>query len=212
MVAGLIWGDKQMLSGIASARVLKGIKMLMRVGLGLIGLVITGSANAQSDLEKGFAGALRGCEEWVLNPASWAEGTGPFLATVGLGDKMGLVESVDEAALPPRELRAANHYWRINSTADAGFILVVSDQLPMCHISGGGGSDLQPVVEAVLASSAFQSRWVKGDDKSRGDMASTAYRSREEPSFSLVISRAKKAGQRLDRVQVLASGTIGLGR
>ena len=164
--------------------------MLMRLGLAVIGVAVATPASAQSELEKGFAGALRGCQEWVLNPASWAEGPGPFVSTVGLGNKMGLVESVDEAALPPKELRLANHYWRINSTGNAGYILVVSDRLPMCHITGGGASDLQPVVEGVLASSDFQSRWEKVRHDLRGDMASTVYRSREEPTFSMVVSRA----------------------
>lgn len=182
--------------------------MLVRVGFAFVGLAIAVPANAQSDVERGFAGALRGCEEWVLNPASWAEGIGPFVSTVGLGEKMGLVETVNEAALPPAELRVANHYWRINSTANAGYILVVSDQLPMCHITGGGNSDLQPVVEAVLASSEFQSRWEEVRDNWGDDMVSTVYRSHEEPSFKMIVSRAKEPGQRLDRVQVLATATF----
>lgn len=169
-------------------------------------------AYAQSALERGFAGALRGCEEWVLNPASWAQGTGPFVATVGLGDHMGLVDQVNEAALPPKELRAANHYWRINSTQDAGYILVVSDRLPICHITGGGNSDLQPVVEAVIASPAFNSRWERVADQSKEDMASSEFRNREEPSMSIIISRAKLPGQRLDRVQVIASAIYKAGR
>jgi len=51
--------------------------MLMRLGFSLMGLAMGSQANAQSDLEKGSAGALRGCEEWVLNPASWTEGPAP---------------------------------------------------------------------------------------------------------------------------------------
>ena len=186
--------------------------MLIRLAIGLAGLALATPAHAQSDLERGFAGALRGCEEWVLNPASWAEGTGPFIATVGLGEQMGLVASVDEAALPPAELRVANHYWRINSTANAGYILVVSDRLPMCHITGGGGSDLQPAIETVLHSSGFESRWEKMEDNSRDDMISTTYRNREEPAFTMIISRATEPGQRLDRVQVLASATLDMDR
>mgnify|MGYP000106121757 CR=1 FL=1 len=186
--------------------------MVARFIIALAALVVAVPANAQSDLEKGFAGALRGCEEWVLNPASWADGLGPFVSAVGLGDKMGLVDSVNEAVLPPRELRVANHYLRINSTADAGYILVVSDQLPMCHITGGGGSDLQPVVESVLESADFQSRWEETEKNAQGDMVSTTYRSREEPAFSIVISRADEPGQRLDRVQVLATAMIDLDR
>jgi hypothetical protein len=176
-----------------------------------LALFLAAPASAQSELEKGFAGALRGCEEWVLNPASWEQGAGPFLAAVGLGDRMGLVEAVNEAALPPPEWRVANHYWRINSTADAGYILVVSDQLPICHITGGGNSDLQPVVEAVLASDDFQSRWEKLEERLQGDLVSTRFRSREDPSFSMIISRAREADQRRDRVQVLASASLAVG-
>lgn len=167
-------------------------------------------AHAESELEKGFAGALRGCGEWVLNPASWSEGTDPFVSTVALGPKMGLVDKVDPVSLPPEALRVGNHYWRINATAGAGFILVVSDQLPMCHITGGGDTDLQPTVESVLRSSEFTSRWEKVETNARGEMASTAFRNREDPDFTMIVSRAKQPGGRLDRVQVLATATYQL--
>jgi hypothetical protein len=160
---------------------------------------------AQSELEKGFAGALRGCEEWVLNPGSWANGVAPFVSAVGLGDRMELVERVEEAALPPKQLRVGNRFWRINSTKGAGFILVVSDRLPMCHITGGGDADMQPAVESALATSDFASRWELVGDESKGEMASSVFRNRKEPAFSIVISRAKAPGQRLDRLQVLAT-------
>ena len=185
--------------------------MDLRFAAILAGLAIAVPANAQSPLEEGFAGALRGCEEWVLNPASWADGVGPFIAATGLGNRMGLVETVNKAALPPEELRAANHYWRINSTEEAGYVLVVSDQLPMCHITGGGGRDLQPLIEAVLTDEEFQSHWEKLEDNSQGDMVSTKYRNREEPAFSIVVSRASTSGQRLDRVQVVATAIFDLG-
>jgi hypothetical protein len=161
----------------------------------------------QTDLEKGFAGALKGCEEWVLNPASWAEGTGPFITAVGLGNKMGLVDAVEEVTLPPKELRRGNHYWRINSTQGAGYVLVVSDQLPMCHITGGGDTDLKPVVESVLSSQEFVSSWEQLKSSSKGEMASTVFRNRQDRALSIAISRAKLPGQRLDRVQVLATAT-----
>jgi hypothetical protein len=169
-------------------------------------------AKAQTDLERGFAGALRGCEEWVLNPASWAHGVGPFVSTVGLGNKMALVDSVDEATLPPKELRQGDRYWRINSTARAGYVLVVSDQLPMCHITGGGTVDLRPTVEAVITSPDFAKRWERLTDLSKGEMASTQFRNREDPALFIVVSRAKLPGQRLDRVQVLATATYRLGK
>jgi len=182
--------------------------MILRCGIAFVGLAVAVPASTQSALEEGFSGAIRGCEEWVLNPASWAEGIEPFVSTVDLGDQMGLVASVNEAALPPRDLRVANHYWRINSTQEAGYILVVSDQLPMCHITGGGGSDLQPFVEAVLGGESFLGRWEKLGDETQSDMISTTYRSREEPGFSMVVSRAQEPGQRLDRVQVIATALI----
>ena len=159
----------------------------------------------QTDLEKGFAGALKGCEEWVLNPASWIDGTGPFIAAVGLGAKMGRVDKVEDVTLPPTQLRRGNHYWRINSTEKAGYILIVSDQLPMCHITGGGNTDLQPAVESVLASHEFESRWEKLSSNAKGEMASTTFRNRKDPAFSIIISRAPRPSQRLDRVQVLAT-------
>lgn len=160
---------------------------------------------AQSELERGFSGALRGCEEWVLNPGSWVNGVAPFVAAVGLGDQMGLVESIDEHALPPQQLRIGNQYWRINSTPGAGYILVVSNKIPMCHITGGGDVDLQPAVESVLASRKFAARWELVKEQPIGDMASTVFRNRKWPSFSIVISRSMTPGQRLDRVQVQAT-------
>jgi hypothetical protein len=164
-------------------------------------------AQAQSDLEKGLAGAIRGCEEWVLNPASWADGPQPFIATVGLGNTIGLVSTVEEVNLPPKQLRKGNHYWRINSTLGAGYVLVVSDQLPMCHITGGGNTDLQPVVETVLASTDFKARWEQLETSSKGDMVSTDFRNRQDPAMTIAISRANRPNQRLDKVQVLATAT-----
>lgn len=169
--------------------------------------VLAVPVHAQPNLERGFAGALKGCEEWVLNPASWADGTGPFVKAVGLGGQMGLVEQVEDVNLPPTQLRKANHYWRINSTQGAGYILVVSDQLPMCHITGGGDADLQPIVESVLSSPDFKGRWEQLKNSAIGDMMSTIFRNRQYPAFSITISRAKTAGERLDRVQVMATAT-----
>jgi hypothetical protein len=179
----------------------------MLMSLMIAALAPAAPVQAQSEAEQGFAGALRGCEEWVLNPASWAEGTGPFVSTVGLGDKMGLVEQVADVALPPKELRRGNHYWRINSTEGAGYVLVVSDQLPMCHITGGGNADLQPAVEAVIASEGFGRRWQQVSTNSKGDMVTTIFRNWVDPSLSIAISRANQPKQRLDRVQVLATAT-----
>lgn len=167
---------------------------------------------AASPLEQGFAGALRACEEWVLNPASWIDGQEPFLKTVGLGKAMGLVESIPDVAQPPKQLRRANHYWRINSTLQSGYFLVVSDRLPMCHITGGGSDDLQPVVATVLASPEFSSRWELVEEQVTGDMVASHYRLRRKPDFEIIISRAAAPGARTDRVQVLATASLDLGK
>ena len=75
----------------------------------------------------------------------------------------------------------------------------------MCHITGGGNVDLQPVVEAVLNSPDFGKHWKQVKAVSNGDMASSEFRNREDPKLSIVISRAKRAGDRLDRVQVVGT-------
>ena len=175
-------------------------------------LCIAAPAQAEPGLEKGFDGALRGCEEWILNPASWADGPGPFLEAVGLNDQMALVSRVEEVNLPPKPLRKGNHFWRINSTPNAGYILVVSDQLPMCHITGGGGADLQPVVETILASRQFKARWEQRGSSGDGDVVSTLFRNRQDAGLSITVSRAKTPGGPLDRVQVLATATYQMSR
>lgn len=156
-----------------------------------VAISISAPLRAEPELERGLSGAFRGCEEWALNPSSWLGGVEPFLETVDLGNTMGLVNTVAEVNLPPKEMRDANHYWRINSTPTAGYVLVVSDQLPICHITGGGDADLQPVVEAVLTSPEFGERWVSVEDQSLGDMISTKYRNRKDQNLTIVISRAK---------------------
>ncbi|WP_139181608.1 hypothetical protein [Edaphosphingomonas haloaromaticamans] len=180
----------------------------MRFVILSLALAFAAPAYAESDLERGFSGALKGCETWVLDPTSWASGPEPFIKAVGLGAKMGLVESVEAVNLPPTQLRQANHFWRINSTEGAGYILVVSDQLPMCHITGGGNADLQPAIEAVLASPAFRSRWEQQSNSIKDGMASTTFRNREEPAMTIQISRAVQPKQRLDRVQLIATATF----
>lgn len=171
-----------------------------------------GSASAATPLERGFVGALQECETWVLEPASWVDGFEPFVAAVGLGETMGKVEQVDEVSLPPEALRRANHYWRINSTPSAGYVLVVSDQLPMCHITGGGDVDLQPIIEDVLASDPFATRWAKQGEERVGDIVTTTFKSREEPAFVMLVSRPHAPGQRRDRVQLIATAMFELRR
>ncbi|MEM9235059.1 MAG: hypothetical protein AAGA69_12575, partial [Pseudomonadota bacterium] len=67
----------------------------------LITIFSTATSAAQSDIEKGFSGAVRGCAEWVLNPASWTDGTDSFEAATELGDKMFRVQTLPDFAMPP---------------------------------------------------------------------------------------------------------------
>jgi hypothetical protein len=67
---------------------------------------------------------------------------------------------------------------------------------------------MQPVAEAVLGASNFTSRWEKIDEQTTGDMITTTFRNRQLPAFSILVSRARTAGQRLDRVQVLATAIL----
>ena len=174
--------------------------------------LLVAPANADPNLERSFDGALRGCEEWLLNPASWADGPGPFIKVVGLGSQMSAVDRVEEVNLPPKQMRRAMHYWRINSTSAAGYILVVSDQLPMCHITGGGGTDLQPTVENVLLSPTFRQRWEQQKTSSKSGMTTTTFLNREDAALSITVSRAKLPSQRLARVQVIATATYRTGK
>ena len=167
-------------------------------------------AHAQSELEKGFLGALVGCEEWILDPATWVDGPSPYLAKIGLGPNAGFVSQVSEQNLPPPEFRRANHYLRINSTPTAGFVLVVSDQVPMCHITGGGQTDLEPVVKTVLESPDFAKRWENMSDKTHDDIVTSEFRNRRSHSLSILISRASASGGRVDRVQLIATAQYAL--
>src|SRR5688500_1413639 len=101
--------------------------MAVRVGFGLLALACATPANAQPAIQVGFQSALRACEAWVLEPATWGDGLEGFSPKLGLGKEAGWVKSVDDASLPPKELRVANHYLRISSSSNAGYVLVVSD-------------------------------------------------------------------------------------
>ncbi len=157
-------------------------------------------------LAAGFDGVLLACESWVLDPSSWTgeQGIAPLVELTGLGERIYPVPGVIDAALPPAEFRRANHYFRVDATAGEGFYLVVSDQVPMCHITGGGVNAMGDVVEQVLASPAFMHRWeVMGAEEGDG-VISTQYRHRLVPQMDLVVSR-QRAGSANDLVQVVAT-------
>lgn len=161
----------------------------------------------------GFDGTLLACESWVLDPTSWSGGQGiaPLVELTGLGDKIYPVPGVIDAALPPEEFRTANHYFRVDATRGEGFYLVVSDRLPMCHITGGGVNAMDLAVEQVLASPAFLHRWEEVANATDGGMVSTHYRHRLVPEMEIVISRQQGTGHATDLVQVIATAQYDYG-
>jgi len=180
-------------------------------------LAIPGSASAQDGpvavpLRSGLEGALRGCETWVLDPSSWVNGPTRFLAAIDLGSAVYETEKLPEPLLPPEPLRRGNRYWRINAGPNEGYALVVSRDIPMCHITGGGGVDFQPAAEAMAASPDFSDHWERIGEKRQEGMVSTFFRLRKEPKLALVLSRADAPGARRDRAQVIATATYDLGR
>ncbi|MXO64253.1 hypothetical protein [Altericroceibacterium endophyticum] len=173
-------------------------------------LTLAPPAAPQQPLESGLEGAIQGCEEWVLNPASWTDGIEPFMENVALGDRMGLVDSIPESAQPPRNLRVANHYWRINATKDAGYFLVVSDHVPMCHITGGGEVDLQPTVAALMSSADFSRNWQLVDEFSDDGMLTSKFSHRQEPSLIMTLSRSDQSKTSAARPQLVVTAKIDL--
>ncbi|TCL90787.1 hypothetical protein C8J38_107147 [Rhizobium sp. PP-WC-2G-219] len=180
-------------------------------------LAISGSASAQDGpvadpLLSGLEGALRGCEIWVLDPSSWLNDPARFLAAIDLGGAVFETESLPEPLLPPEPFRRGNRYWRINTGPNEGYALVVSRDIPMCHITGGGGVDFQPAAAAVAASPDFSDRWERIGEERQSGMVSTFFRLRKEPKLALVLSRAEAPSARRDRPQVIVTVTYDLGR
>ena len=170
------------------------------------------SSAAVDPLRTGLEGALRGCETWILDPQSWIDDPAPFLAAIDLAGRVAETEALPEALLPPDGLRRANRYWRIAAGGETGYALVVSVDLPMCHVTGGGGEDLQPAAEAVVGSSAFAARWSRVEEERSNGIVSTLFRSRKEPKLTLLVSRADAPDARRDRPQVVATATYDFGR
>jgi len=157
-------------------------------------------------LASGLDGTFIACESWVLDPASWsgAEGIAPLVAISGLGARLYPVPGVIDAALPPAEQRQANHYFRVDATSGEGFYLVVSDQLPMCHITGGGVNAMTGAVEQLLASAEFLRRWEKVEESTNSGVITGFYRHRLAGELELAVSRMG-AARPTDMVQVVAS-------
>ena len=174
----------------------------------LAGLLTGSPAQAQDAIASGLEGTLRSCERWILDPAVKAGGPDGFPARVGMQGQMKRVQTLPEVLLPPAQFRAANVYWHIAVAQNLGFYMVVSEQIPMCHITGGGVSDLQPSIEAVLASPGFTERWNRYETKDEGGYFTTQFTNRGEPRLMMVVSRAKAPKGPTNGVQMFVTALM----
>jgi hypothetical protein len=167
------------------------------------------AAPAANSPEVGFNTAVSACESWILDPATWADHIDEFPKRAGLADKLQPQNGVPDVALPPQPLRRALHSWRI-PVGSGGFFLTVSDQLPFCHISGGGPDDFKPGTEAGLKGMLAANRWLKTKESRQDDLLSTELVSAKSKKLTMVVTRAASSGQRTDRVQVLATAQFNI--
>jgi hypothetical protein len=149
--------------------------------------------------------SVQACTSWIAEPVSWAEGVEDFPANTGL-DQSGLfaVNSVPPFALPPPPARQNMHHWQIGKMEEAYFI-TASDTVPVCHIVGGGSSDLYLSVERLLGLEGFDRLWKQEESKTRGDMMTRSYSFVVEPDIRMHLSHASDPGGRTDRPQIIAT-------
>ncbi len=157
--------------------------------------------------------SITACEDWILEPKIWADNVAGFPASTGLAAR-GLTAQaqVPDVALPPPALRRALHHWRVAAGNAAGVFVTASDQLPVCHLAGGGPVDFQPAVEALVASEAFAKHWKVVRSQKSDDLVKMDYVSLQDPKLTMVLSGAAQAGERRDRVQFLATLQYHIGK
>ncbi|MBY0284900.1 MAG: hypothetical protein K2W81_13190 [Sphingomonas sp.] len=172
----------------------------------------TSAPPTELDASAAVVTAIATCEEWVLNPSSWVDGVTQFPAKTGLGSR-GLVpqSSLPDVALPPPQFRRAMHHWRV-PIGGGGVFVTTSDELPVCHLSGGGPFDLQPSVVKAQTSAEFLRHWNVVRTDVKGNLLTTYYQSLRDPKLSLILTRSSKAGDRTDRVQIVATAQYDTGK
>lgn len=168
----------------------------------------TPSAPGQAEAQAGAAAvrtALRACDKWLLEPATWAGSSASFVGKAGLdGTGMTRVVTVPDVAMPPPGLRADLRHWRIPAGRGSLFVSV-SETRPFCHLAGGAPYDMQPAVQAMLADPAFDKAWIREREQDRDGLRSGFYRYRADLRLTMGVTRAVAAGGPTDRVQFLAT-------
>ena len=168
-------------------------------------LLISATQPRATEIGSGFSASLATCETWILHPESWVDGTEKFQASFELGDFLSPIGTVRNWERPPEPWRVANHYWKIQTAPDTGFTIVVSDQLPICHVTGSGSKDMRPAIESVLSSPEFARHWTKDSDSKQGMLTIRNYHLTENPRFVAVVSVPDDKLWNLERPQVLMS-------
>lgn len=152
------------------------------------------AAAAEPGLVDGFAAALRGCETWVLDPTSWRDGPQRFVASMTGAVTVSRPQMIPDRAQPPAGLRRGNEYWRVSGPGRAGFFLITSTEIPMCHIVGDAQGDYGSSVAAVLASARFVARWERSGERAVGGRIVTTFLNRTAPDLELTVSRPAADG------------------
>jgi hypothetical protein len=173
-------------------------------------LLAAAAVTAKSPQE-GLQTAVKACESWILDPATWADQISEFPKQAGLSGQLQAQDSVPDVALPPPELRNALHFWHV-PVGQGGYFVTVSDVKPFCHIAGGGPDDFEPGAEAALTALISKGSWRKVADKTNGGLRSSELVSGQSDQLTMTLTRAATAGQPTDRVQVLATAVYEIKR
>ena len=160
---------------------------------------------AEGAIEAGFAGALRGCEAWILDPIRWVDGPAPFLTAIQLGDQVSEVASIPDDLKPPPNLRKGNRSFRIDVSDRAGFAMTVSTEIPMCHIVGIGFGDFASAARTVLATRAFNASWERLGQRDERSSHSVFFQHRRDNRLELTLSQPRRDPERSRTIHLVGT-------
>ena len=181
---------------------------IVAVAFGLLSLPAKADT---SELQAALSNGLVACQNWVLEPKTWAENDKLFAAKIGLEGKLLPMGGIPSGIFPEGLMASATNFWRIDGGNGNGVFVIASNTNPVCNVAGGGPSDLQPDAERLITKISQGQNWKIADSKRQDDMTTTFFKSIIDPKSELVVSRASKAGDRTDRVQFLATVTFNIG-
>ena len=164
-----------------------------------------------NELQAALSNGLVACQNWILEPKTWAEDDKLFASNIGLDGKLIPMGGIPSGVLPDGLMASATNFWRIDAGNGNGVFVVASSTIPVCNVAGGGPSDFQPDAEMLVAKIGQGQDWKIANSERKDDMTTTFFKGMVYNNNELVVSRASKAGDRTDRVQFLASVTFNTG-